>query len=102
MTILTFQKHDRVVFARAPTICGLYSVVRERRHVRHCGHCWWIASTARPCSSPGPAATRSPATARSAGCWRPAPGPLPLVAPTGFDHDASLFELEFEGLALVS
>ena len=24
-----------------------------------------------------------------------------LVAPTGFDHDTSAFELEFEGLALV-
>jgi hypothetical protein len=36
------------------------------------------------------------------GCWRPARGPLPLVAPTGFDHDASAFELEFEGLALAA
>ena len=25
-----------------------------------------------------------------------------LVAPTGFDHDASAFELEFEGLALTA
>src|SRR5215471_7552954 len=25
-----------------------------------------------------------------------------LVAPTGFDHDASAFELEFEGLALAA
>jgi len=60
-------------------------LVRERTHVRYCGHCWWIDSTAGPCSSPGPAVTRSPATARSAGCWLPAPGPLPLVAPTGFE-----------------
>ena len=61
------------------------SVVRVRRHGRRCGRFWSIASTTRPCSSPVPAATRSPATARSAGCWLPAPGPLPLVAPTGFE-----------------
>jgi len=60
-------------------------LVRERTHVRYCGHCWWIDSAARSCSSPGPAVTPSPATARSAGCWLPAPGPLPLVAPTGFE-----------------
>ena len=27
---------------------------------------------------------------------------LRLVAPTGFEHDASAFELEFEGLALAA
>jgi len=28
--------------------------------------------------------------------------PTTLVAPTGFDHDATVFELEFEGLALAA
>jgi hypothetical protein len=27
---------------------------------------------------------------------------IEVVAPTGFDHDASAFELEFEGLALAA
>jgi hypothetical protein len=27
---------------------------------------------------------------------------ITVVAPTGFDHDASVFELEFEGLALAA
>ena len=81
------------------------SVVRVRRHGRRrCGRFWSIASTARPCSSPVPAATRSPATARSAGCWRPAPvsAPLPpdfcrlflqFLSPTGraSGEDASIF-----------
>ena len=50
---------------------------------------------ARPCSSPTREATRSPATARSAGYWRPAPGPLPLVAPTGHEPFCTL---EFRGV----
>ncbi len=62
--------------ALARTICGVCSVVRVHRHGRRCGRFWLIASTARPCSSPAREATRSPATARSVGCWRPARGPL--------------------------
>ncbi len=71
--------------ALARTICGASSAVRVRRHARRSRHFSWIASTARPCSSLARGATRSPATARSVGCWRPARGPLPMVAPTGFE-----------------